>query len=242
MLMPNRASWKQRIFGYRNLIRSIQQQTIFRMLNLQAGDLVLDCGCGDGYYLNSIVECKANPVAMDWGLPKGVVFLRNKQPKVPFLSADAQKLPFADSQFGKVLLSSVLQMVENDEELLCECHRVLGNSGVLVLSVTVDYRFFDTLNTAKPELKARFGVRGKGYYSLVEVKGLLEKDFRISEVEYSPKLLGSLLYEAELYMWYRFRIPFLSSLIFPIFGVIAFFDRHLGGQVGDELIIKAQKR
>ncbi len=187
------------------------------MLNLQDGDVVLDCGCGDGYYLNSMVECRANPVALDWRLPKGVHFLRNKQPKVPFLRVDAQKLPFADSQFDKVLLSSVLQMVENDEELLRECHRVLGNSGVLVLSVTMDYRFFDTLNTAKSELKARFGVRGTGYYSLDEVKGLLEKDFRVSEIEYSPKLLGSLLYEAELYLWYRFRIPFLSAANVPNF-------------------------
>ena len=240
--MHHRASWKQRIFGYRNLIRSSQQPTIFRLLNLQAGDVVLDCGCGDGYYLNSIVECRANPVAMDWRLSKGMLFARNKQPKMPFIRADAQKLPFADGQFGKVLLSSVLQMVENDEELLCECHRVLGSSGVLVLSVTVDYRFFDTLNIAKSELKERFGVRGTGYYSLDAVKGLLEKDFRVLEIEYSPRRLGSLLYEAELYLWYRFRIPFLSPLIFPIFSLIAFFDRHLGGQVGDELIIKAQKR
>jgi ubiquinone/menaquinone biosynthesis C-methylase UbiE len=242
MLMPDRASWKQRILGYQNLIRSIQQPTILGMLNLQVDDLVLDCGCGDGYYLNSIVECKANPVAADWKLSKGILFSRNKQPKVPFLKADAQKLPFADSQFDTVLLSSVLQMVENDEELLRECHRVLRNSGVLVLSVTVDYRFFYRLNTVKPQLKIMFGVEGKGYYTLDEVKRLLEKDFRLSAVEYSPRLLGSLLYEAELYMWYRFRIPFLSAAIYPIFGVIAFFDRHLGGQVGDELIIRAQKR
>lgn len=212
------------------------------MLNLQAGDLVLDCGCGDGYYLNNLVECRANPIAMDWRLPKGMLFARTKQPKMPFLRADAQKLPFADEQFDKVLLSSVLQMVEDDEELLRECYRVLGNSGVLVLSVTVGYCFFDGLNTAKPELKARFGVMGAGYYSLDGAKRLLEKDFRVAEIVYSPRLLGSLLYEVELYMWYRFRIPFLSSIIFPIFGLIAFFDKHLGGQVGDELIIKAKKR
>ena len=60
-----------------------------------------------------------------------------------------------------------LQMVENDEG--CSVSAMSSwKFRVLVLSVTVDYRFFDRLNTVKPELKARFGVRGTGYYSLVK--------------------------------------------------------------------------
>lgn len=84
--------------------------------------------------------------------------------------------------------------------------------------------------------------RVKGTIISMKLKSLLGKDFRVLEVEYSPRLLGSLLYEMELYMWYLFRIPFLSATMYPIFGVIAFSDRHLGGQVGDDLSIKARKR
>jgi hypothetical protein len=40
----------------------------------------------------------------------------------------------------------------------------------------------------------------------------------------------------------RFKIPYLSAVMFPIFEEGALLDRHLGGQVSDELIIKAQKR
>ena len=66
--------------------------------------------------------------------------------------------------------------------------------------------------------------------------------FEVSRGRVFAEAVGSILYEAELYLWYRYKITLLSALMFPIFEAIAFFDRHLGGQVGDELIIEAQKR
>lgn len=211
------------------------------MLNLQHGDLVSDGGCGPGYYVSGILEQGAVPIAVDWKTHQGIRDMREEQPKPGFLRADVQKLPFGDGVFDAVLLSSVLQMVQDDRALLAECHRVLKGSGVLVLSATVDYLFIDRLNAVKPQLGRLFAVNGTGYYSVAEVARLLKGRFRVIEIEYSPRLLGSLVYELELYFWYRFRVPFLSAAFYPLFGVFARLDSALGGSLGDEFIIKAQK-
>ncbi len=225
-----------------NLIRRIQQPTIFRMLNLHKGEFVLDGGCGAGYYISGIMEHGAVPVAVDWKTNEVIKRFQRGQPKLRFLRVDVQKLPFADDAFDKVLLSSVLQMVKNDKALLMECRRVLKDSGMLVLSVTVGYRFINKLNSAKPQLKVLFDVNGTGYYSPSEVEGLLgDCGFKVLEVEYSPLALGSWVYEVELFLWYRFRLPFLSTGVYPLFGFFARFDCALGGCLGDELVVKAQK-
>lgn len=244
--MPNKIWWKDmalKILGYPSMIRRIQAPVIMRMLSLRESDIVLDAGCGSGFFTYEIARKCQISVGIDLALDEKASFIMSCQPKLVYLRGDVQKLPFASEKFDKILLSSVLQMVEDDKALLRECNRVLKKGKWLILSIPVEYHFINGLNAIKLQLKSRFASKGKGYYDINEIRGCLSNEgFRVIESEYSPKMLGSLIFEIGLYLWYRFNFPFFHPFLFPIFYSIAYFDRFLPkNQIGDELVIKARK-
>lgn len=231
-----------RIIGNPVWVRRLQAPVIFKMLELTRGDTVLDAGCGRGYFLGEIAKKSKTTFGVDLNLKSNSPVVCQQHERVIFVKCDVQKLPFVAEKFDKILLSSVLQMVEDDKMLLDECHRVLKDTGLLVLSVTVGYYYVRKLNDLKSELKNRFGALGKGYYSFNEVVSILkDEQFQILEMQFSPKKLGSLLYELELYLWFRFNTSFFSSVLFPFFWVLSYFDNFDRAQIGNELIIKARK-
>ena len=244
--VPHQNSWKNlilKVLGHPNLIRRIQAPVLMRMLETKKDDIILDAGCGSGFFSYEIAKRCKTAVGIDWNLNiSRSSWAMRKQPNVAYVIGDVQKLPFADEKFDKILLSSVLQMVEDDETLLKECHRVLKKKGTLVLSV-IEYIHIKRLNYYKSQLKEKFGARGKAYYDYDEVIGLLQGNgFEIIEVEYSPKKWGSLIFESYLFLWYRFNFPSFSPLLFPLLYPIAYFDKFANNrQKGNELIIKAKK-
>lgn len=244
--IPHKTAWKDlvlRVLGYPNVIRRIQAPVIMKMLEPEEGEAVLDVGCGGGFFTYEIARrCKVS-IGIDWNMNSSLSFAMRKQPKVAYVKGDVQNLPFASEKFDKILLSSVLQMVEDDRKLLNECYWVLKEEGMLILSVPVEYIHFKRLNQLKPQLKERFGSLGKGYYSYDEVVRLLEAGrFEIVDSEYSPKRWGSLIFETTLFLWYRFGFPYSSLFLFPLLYPVAYFDMFASSkQKGNEIIIKARK-
>jgi len=244
--LPHKTAWKDmilRVFGYPNVIRRIQALVIMRMLELKEEEVLLDAGCGGGFFTYEIAKrCKIS-IGIDWNLSKGLSFAVSKQPKVAYVRGDVQSLPFASKRFDKILLSSVLQMVEDDKALLKECHRVLKGKGILVLSVPIEYSYLKKLSHLKPQLKKRFGAQGKGYYDYDKlVKLLRNESFEIKETEYSPKKWGSLIFEIGLFLWYHFGFPSFSPFLFPALYPIAYFDKFADSkQRGNELVIKVRR-
>lgn len=244
--MPHETAWKDiilRVFGWPSVIRRLQAPVLMRMLSLSKDDAILDAGCGAGFFTYETARRCRLSIGIDWSLDANLSLAMSKQPRATYVKGDVQTLPFSSDKFDKILLSSVLQMVKDDTALLKECHRVLKNEGVLVLSVPVGYIHLKRLNLLKPQLRDKFGSRGKGYYDYDEIVELLEGEgFKIEEVEYSPKKWGSLVFELGLFLWYRFGFPFFSAFLFPLLYPIAYFDRFAGSkQKGIELIIKVIK-
>jgi ubiquinone/menaquinone biosynthesis C-methylase UbiE len=229
--------------GYPSLVIRIQAPTIMRMLNLQSTDAVLDAGCGSGYFTSEIAAKSHLSVGVDLKLMQRLALVLAKQPTKAYAKADIQRLPFADGKFDKILLSSVLQVVNNDALLLRECRRVLKKGGVLVLTVPLDYCYFEPLNKHKQQLGLKAGAIGKAYYKPAEVADALRNGgFSILEFEFSPKKLGSVVTELEIYLWHCFKLPFLSTVCFPLFYGLLFVEHRANrGQAGDQLVIKAQK-
>ncbi|MFC1906253.1 class I SAM-dependent methyltransferase [Chloroflexota bacterium] len=243
--IPQKVAWKDivlRLSGIPSLIRRVQAPVIMRMLGLDRDDIVLDAGCNGGFFTCEIAaECRRS-VGIDWNLGGNASIAMSSLSNLSFIRGDVQVLPFADETFHKVLLSSVLQMVEDDGRLLAECHRVLKGNGSLILSVPTDYIYFNGLNRLQDELNHKFGSRGKGFYGQAEVTGLLDgAGFEITDREYSPKKWGSLIYETQLLLCHSLGLPLYSNFYFFLYP-LALFDR-LGGreQKGCELVIKARK-
>ena len=114
-------------------------------LNLQAGQQVLDLGCGEGRHAIhfaitddvDVVGVDLNPADIRTAQERAQPFIEQKQLSGRLLLsvADGQRLPFADHTFDVVICSEVLEHIEDYAGVLAEIDRVLKPSGIFAASV-----------------------------------------------------------------------------------------------------------
>lgn len=173
---------------------------ILDFLDLNDDDIVLDCGCGEGFYvklLSELYNCKI--VGLDHDLELLEVAKRRvgNRDNVGFQFGDINHLPFDDETFDKIILSEVLEHISDDERALQEVYRVLKKGGVLALTVpNHDYPFFwDPLNKIREVLGLGHFSKDRGFWGGIwamhlrlyfpdEIKTLVEKTgFKIEEIK-----------------------------------------------------------
>jgi ubiquinone/menaquinone biosynthesis C-methylase UbiE len=109
-------------------------------VELQAGDRVLDVGCGTGVVTRLAAE-RVGPSGSVVGLDVNPAMLEVAASATPteaaieWRAASAEAIPFADGSFDAVLCGLSLQFVKDREEALCEMSRVLVPGGRLALNV-----------------------------------------------------------------------------------------------------------
>ena len=118
----------------------------FDRLGLQAGERVLDMGCGAGRHAFEMYKRGADVIALDqdadelstvseWfaamreegGLPEGA--------EADVKQGDALDLPFADGEFDRVVASEVLEHIPDDDRAISELVRVLRPGGTIAVTV-----------------------------------------------------------------------------------------------------------
>lgn len=108
---------------------------LIEYLELQDGDRVLDCGCGPGFALMAMSRLRRlRLVGLDAD-PNRLSGLASACPSAALVAGDAHHLPFPDGTFDKILLSEVLEHLEDDARALREVRRVLRPGGLLAVSV-----------------------------------------------------------------------------------------------------------
>ena len=96
---------------------------------------MLDCGCGSGWLSHMCRRRGARVTAMDIA-PAGVAAAKARFPgAAEFHVADVYHLPFDEESFECVILSEVLEHLEDIELALGEIHRILQRGGRLLISV-----------------------------------------------------------------------------------------------------------
>lgn len=213
--------------GFPHLLRRMQYPILLKYLKKIEPKRVLDIGCGEGDLLIEISKYSQG-MGMDVTVrkPPQEINKFSKGALINLLQADATKIPIQSGFFDCIILSSVLQMVRQDTELLEECYRVLSPGSALLLTVPVRYVFLQRLykpnSIAKfflrvlhlPSLYSEFieflhlkhGVQGKGMYTLPELIEILHQSgFEIQDWQYCPKMIGSFLYECILLIKWKLK-------------------------------------
>jgi glycosyltransferase involved in cell wall biosynthesis/2-polyprenyl-3-methyl-5-hydroxy-6-metoxy-1,4-benzoquinol methylase len=104
-------------------------------LELRDGDRVLDCGCGFGVHLMLMSRLRdLDLVGVDAARDR-LTHARRERIPAALANTDLNLLPFRDECFDRVLMSEVLEHLEDDRRALAEVHRVLKPGGILALSV-----------------------------------------------------------------------------------------------------------
>jgi len=126
-------------------------QTIFEWVPLPDEARILDCACGRGFYLNMIRYVSRCALV---GLELEDEIIRKAQrnvghlPGVTLTRGNIYALPFPDGYFDGVILSEILEHIDDDVAGLREVWRVLKPGGVVAITVPhANYPFlWDPIN------------------------------------------------------------------------------------------------
>lgn len=127
--------------------------SIIKYLDIKKGDVVLDAGCGEGFYtmiLSQLYDCKIYAIDHDdeiLNLAKSHIN-DNYIGKVVFSKENIYKLNFKDNFFDKIICSEVIEHLPDEKPALKELYRVLKKEGKVIFTVpSENYPFFwDPLN------------------------------------------------------------------------------------------------
>lgn len=140
---------------------------------------ILDIGCGDGVFSGICFGTKKIDVGLD---PQEKALRLTKKSGVykDVVLGSGEKIPFKNNYFGTVFSNSVLEHVENTEELFKEVYRVLKKGGNFIFIVpdksASDFLFFaEILEKIKLKNLAKKYIRFKN--RLYRYAHLEEKDF-----------------------------------------------------------------
>lgn len=135
-------------------------QTIFEWIPPDDSALVLDCACGRGFYLNYYRAISNTRLV---GLELEDEIMRKAQanvghlPDITLTRGNIYALPFPDDHFDGVILSEILEHIEDDVRGLREVYRVLKRGATVAITVpNANYPFaWDPINKT---LETLFGM------------------------------------------------------------------------------------
>lgn len=112
-------------------------KTIVHGLEIQDQDKILDCGCGEGFYLKIISELSSCQL---YGFDCDERVLNHARQElngscVQLDQGDIYDLPYQDEEFDKIILSEVLEHLPDDVSALLEVRRVCKPGGILLITV-----------------------------------------------------------------------------------------------------------
>ena len=112
---------------------------LYRQVNLEEADRVLDIGCGTGVLTQELEDrARGDVVGLDI-VREMVAFTRRQTNGVATVQGDAHALPFADGTFDVIFCHYLLLWVEDPERCVQEMVRVMRGHGCVLIAAEPDY-------------------------------------------------------------------------------------------------------
>ena len=140
-------------------------RTIFEWVNPQDDHLILDVPCGRGFYLNMfryVSRCWLVGADIDAEIIEKASANVGHFSRLMLNHASLYALPYPDDTFDAVILSEVLEHLDDDVAALKEAYRVLKPGGVVAITVpNANYPFWwDPINKSLERLFSTHIQRG----------------------------------------------------------------------------------
>jgi SAM-dependent methyltransferase len=190
-------------------------RTIFEWIDVSDDKVILDCACGRGFYLNMIrmvSRCKLVGLELD---PEIIVKTRHNVGHLPDLTlvrANIYSQPFPDNHFDGVLLSEILEHVDDDVRGLKEVFRILKPGGVAAITVpNANYPFWwDPINKT---LETWFGTHiGQG--TLAGIWANHVRLYTAAQLRNAALEAGFIVEEERAFTHYSF--PFIHNIVYGL--------------------------
>lgn len=254
--------WHQKLFA-RSVAKQAKFNNLVALLGPVRGQVCLDLG-GD----NGVISYQFRRLGGTWTSAdiseKAVASMRRVlEDRVELLTET--KLPFPDRAFDAIVIVDLLEHVRDDAQLIAECHRILKQSGRLIINVPHRKRW-SVLRPIRKLLGLTDAAHGhvRPGYTQSELFELLKDGFNVEEVRtYSrffsealdtcirfaiaqlsarkaPDPKGDMVDEQDLERMGRlFR---LYSIVYPLFWLAAKLDSLLFFTSGYSLAARAKWR
>ncbi|MDP2030154.1 MAG: class I SAM-dependent methyltransferase [Thiobacillus sp.] len=95
-----------------------------RLLAPQAGDSLLDVGCGTGWFTRRAAADDLHVTGLDPAAAWLDYARAHSKPALNWVEGDARELPFADASFDHVLSIAALCFIDDERQAVAECVRV----------------------------------------------------------------------------------------------------------------------
>ncbi len=147
-------SWKKNIIGRfrgaENLIKRLQAPFIMKLIDIQPGEVILDFGCGGGFFTYEMARQGAYATGLD--IKKSFPDIPSSFPlRLSFIQvAKGETLPFPGNTFDKIFLSDVLICLEKPSLVLKELNRCLRPGGKIYIVNTIGRKIIDQAYKTQP--------------------------------------------------------------------------------------------
>ncbi|MFN8447251.1 MAG: methyltransferase domain-containing protein [Anaerolineae bacterium] len=190
-------------------------QTIFEWIEPTDDKTILDMPCGRGFYLNMIryvSQCKLVGADLDWDVIVKAQGNVGKLPNIALHNCNIYALPYPDNRFDAVILSEVLEHIDDDVAGLKEVYRVLKPGGVVAITVpNANYPFWwDPINKTLETLFHRHIQHGTFAGLWANHVRLYERD----QLHNAVRGAGFILEEERAFTHDSF--PFIHNLVYGI--------------------------
>lgn len=190
-------------------------RTIFDYVEPRDDMRILDLPCGRGFYLNMlrhVSQCQLVGADLDWGVVqkarRGLAHLDS----IALHRANIYHMPYPSGSFDAVILSEVLEHIDDDARGLNEAFRVLKPGGVLAVTVPhANYPFWwDPINKTLETLFNRHIQRGI-------FAGIWANHVRLYEPRQFRRVVESAGFQIEDERSFtHYCFPFIHNLVYGI--------------------------